>query len=59
MRALNRHLTRKWKKKRKHRFGDKCKNPKCFICHSDKVLDIPNIHLLRENEKLKQENYDI
>lgn len=36
----NRHDTKKWKKKRKNRHGDRCRKAKCTICHAYKVLGI-------------------
>lgn len=53
MRAINRHYTKKWKKKRRHRHGDKCGNARCFVCHGDKVTKVPAIQELRANEKDK------
>lgn len=35
-RAQNRHDTKKWKKRRKDHFGDKCDNAKCGICAAHK-----------------------
>lgn len=55
MRAQNRHDTLKWKKKRKHRFGDKCNVPQCMICHANKVTKVPDRQVRRANEKLKVE----
>lgn len=49
--AENRHHTAKWKKKRKTHGADKCSNPKCMICHSNKILDIPDRRTKRENSK--------
>jgi len=37
-RAENRFLTIKWRKRRKNHQGDKCRNPKCGICHPHKKL---------------------
>jgi len=53
MRAQNRHDIAKWKKK-KHP-ASKCGNAKCTICHSDKVIGIPDRQLKRANDILKQE----
>jgi len=49
VRAQNRHDKEKWKKK-KHP-ASKCGDAKCLICHSAKVLKMPNRKLLRENSK--------
>lgn len=53
MRAQNRHDKEKWKKK-KHP-ASKCGNAKCMICHSDKILEIPDRQQKRANDILKQE----
>lgn len=37
-RAENRFLTKKWKLRRMNHQGDKCRNPKCGICHPHKKL---------------------
>lgn len=58
MRDLNRTLTIKWKKRRREKHGDRCRNAKCFICHSEKVLGIPSVKIKRENQKLKNEDWD-
>lgn len=51
-RAENRHHTAKWKKRRKHKLADKCSNPQCTICHSDKVIGIPDRQTMRANLKM-------
>ena len=50
-RSQNRHDTIKWKRRRKTHGADKCGNAKCTICHSDKVLKIPDRQLMREDSK--------
>lgn len=48
-----------WKKKRKHKHSrGTCGNPQCTICHANKVLDIPDRRTMRENSKVKTNNYD-
>jgi len=37
-RAQNRHDTKRWKKKRKNHFGDKCNRAKCSICSHHKSI---------------------
>lgn len=51
--TLNRHYAAVWKKKRKHHFGAKCRKAKCMVCHSDKLLDIPDEQKRKSNSKLK------
>jgi len=46
-RAQNIHDKNKWKKK-KHP-ASKCGNAKCMICHSDKILEIPDRQTMRAN----------
>ena len=41
MRAENRHYTKVWKKRRREKHGDRCGNPKCGVCHSNKVAGVP------------------
>jgi len=53
MKAQNRHDTLKWKKRRKHHGKAKCGYARCFVCHSDKVCNIPTRKELRENSKNK------
>ena len=53
MRSQNRHYTKVWKKRCKHKIGDKCNNAKCTICHSGKVMNIPTKKDLIEESKLK------
>lgn len=50
-RAQNRHDTLKHKKK-KHP-ASKCGNAKCMVCHSDKILGIPDRRQMRA-EEIKQ-----
>lgn len=57
MRALNRHFTFKWKKRRRDKHGARCKVPNCLYCHSEKVLGIPDKKTKSENEKLKNERF--
>jgi len=45
-RAQNRHDKAKWKKKKHPK--SKCGNAKCFICHSDKLLNMPDRQTLRQ-----------
>lgn len=52
-RAQNIHDKKKWKKK-KHP-ASKCGNAKCTICHSDKILGIPDRQQMRADEILKVE----
>lgn len=49
MKAENIHYDKVHKKKQ--HFASKCNKAKCTICHSSKVLNIPNRQLLRENSK--------
>lgn len=53
-RAQNIHDKQKWKKK-KHP-ASKCSNAKCLICHSDKLFEIPDRQILRQNSKDKTTN---
>lgn len=47
-----------WKKKKKHKHSrHTCGNKDCTICHSDKVLKMPDRQLQRANSKLKNQ-YD-
>jgi hypothetical protein len=57
MRALNRHYA-KIKKKKKHP-ASLCGKAKCFVCHHDKLLNIPDRRMLRELEKQKAHHYDV
>lgn len=52
-RALRRQRTEKWKSRRKHKLNDRCGNADCLICHSDKVLDIPDRQRMRQKSKEK------
>lgn len=55
MKAENRHFTKVWKKKRKDHGADKCGNAKCLICHSSKVIGIPDRQQMRQNSKDKNQ----
>lgn len=50
MRAENRHYDKVHKKKSHP--ASKCGNAKCLICHSAKVMKIPDRQLLRANDKI-------
>jgi hypothetical protein len=54
--SQNRHYTIKWKKKRKSHNAAKCNIANCYICHSDKLLKIPDKQLLIANSKLKEDD---
>lgn len=58
MKAQNRHDTKKWKKKRKEHHGDRCKNSKCLICHSDKVHKITKFRDQKLQNSLDYESED-
>lgn len=53
-RSQNIHDKKKWKKK-KHP-ASKCHRAKCFICHSDKLFDIPDRQLMRANSDPSQKD---
>ena len=57
MKAQNRHDTKRWKTKRRDHFGDRCKNSKCFICHSDKIFKFKSIKEKIMDEKLKSDEF--
>lgn len=45
-----------WKRKTKHKHSKgTCGNKDCHICHSDKVLKMPDRQLQRANSKLKNQ----
>ena len=56
-RAQNRHDTAKHKKK-KHP-ASKCGNAKCTICHSDKVIGIPDRQVRRANDIFNQSKNNV
>lgn len=51
MRSENRHYTIVWKKRREKKYKSRCGNPKCGICHSDKVLRIPTPQEMKQGPK--------
>lgn len=51
MKAENIHYSKLHKKK--INAASKCKNAKCFICHSSKVSKIPTKKEVQENGKLE------
>ena len=51
MKALNRHHTFKWKKRRKEKHRDRCGNPRCIVCSPDKIFRIPTIQQLKADDK--------
>lgn len=54
MKSENRHYTKVWKEKRKNKRADLCKCAKCLVCHSAKVMKVPNRQTLIENSKRTQ-----